>query len=76
MKCISKETSSTKITAKYSLIHGSYWMAFGATYNFVTVYLLAKNYSSSAIGIIMAITNILSAILQPLIASYADHEGF
>ena len=29
MKCISIETSSTKITAKYSLIHGSYWMAFG-----------------------------------------------
>ena len=74
MKCISIETSSTKITAKYSLIHGSYWMAFGATYNFVTVYLLAKNYSSSAVGIIMAITNILSAILQPLVASYADQE--
>lgn len=72
MKYISKVNPSSRITAKYSFIHGSYWMAFGATYNFVTVYLLAKNYSSSAIGIIMAITNILSAILQPVVASYAD----
>lgn len=74
MKYISKVNPSSRITAKYSFIHGSYWMAFGATYNFVTVYLLAKNYSSSAIGIIMAITNILSAILQPVVASYADQE--
>jgi len=74
MKYIIKRKPSSRITAKYSFIHGSYWMAFGATYNFVTVYLLAKNYSSSSIGIIMAITNILSAVLQPVVASYADQE--
>lgn len=74
MKHIDPTTSSSKITARYSLIHGSYWMAFGATYNFVTVYLLAKNYSSSSIGIIMALTNILSAVLQPVVATYADEE--
>lgn len=74
MRHIKNGTPSGTITARYSYIHGSYWMAFGATYNFVTVYLLSKNYSSSTIGIIMAFTNILSAILQPIVASHADEE--
>lgn len=74
MKNTDTKTSFSKITTRYSLIHGTYWMAFGASYNFVTVYLLAKNFSSSAIGLIMALTNVLSAFLQPIVASYADKE--
>ena len=61
-----------KINIKYSLVHSAYWMVFGATYNFVTVYLLSKNFSSQNIGIIMALTNIFSAILQPYVAGIAD----
>ena len=60
------------MTARYALIHGSYWMVFGATYNFITVYLLAKSYESQEIGLILAFTNIFSAILQPAVASLAD----
>jgi len=59
-------------TLRYSFVHGSYWMAFGASYNFVTVYLLAKSFTSYEIGIIMALTNVFSAILQPLAASFSE----
>ena len=62
------------MTARYALIHGSYWMVFGATYNFITVYLLSKNFVSHEIGLILAFTNIFSAILQPLVAGYADRS--
>lgn len=69
-----KATVSGRMTARYSLIHGSYWMVFGATYNFITVYLLSKNYESHQIGLILAFTNIFSAILQPVVAGYADRS--
>ncbi len=67
-------TSSTLRTMniKYALVHGGYWMVFGATYNFVTVYLLSKNFESDQIGLILALTNIFSALLQPLVAGFAD----
>ncbi|MFH5837235.1 MFS transporter [Proteiniclasticum sp. C24MP] len=65
---------TTKLTARYALIHGAYWMVFGATYNFITVYLLSKNFESHQIGLILAFTNIFSAILQPLVAGYADRS--
>lgn len=63
-----------KMTTKYSFVHGSYWMVFGATYNFVTVYLLSKNFTSQNIGIIVALTNIFSTILQPYVAGIADRS--
>ena len=47
-------------------------MAFGASYNFVTVYLLAKSFTSYEIGIIMALTNVFSALLQPMAASFSE----
>lgn len=67
-----KTKAASSMTARYALIHGSYWMVFGATYNFITVYLLSKNFQSHQIGLILAFTNIFSAILQPVIAGYAD----
>lgn len=67
-----KTATASSMTSRYALIHGSYWMVFGATYNFITVYLLSKNFESHQIGLILAFTNIFSAILQPVIAGYAD----
>lgn len=72
MKISNPRFKISSVTSRYALIHGSYWMAFGASYNFVTVYLLSKQYTSPQIGIIMALTNVFSAILQPYVASSAD----
>lgn len=67
-------TLHKKMTLKYSFVHGTYWMVFGATYNFVTVYLLSKNFTSQNIGIIVALTNIFSTLLQPYVAGMADRS--
>lgn len=56
----------------YSCIHGTYWMFFGVVSSFASVFLLARGYSNSEIGIILAAANILAVILQPLIADLAD----
>lgn len=62
----------TLLNFDYSCIHGTYWMFFGVVSSFASVFLLARGYSNSEIGIILAAANILAVILQPLIADLAD----
>lgn len=70
------EQNSKKIaTAKYSYLHGIYWMCFCIIFSFSSVYLLAKGFSNSSIGIILGIAGIISAIMQPTIASIADRSN-
>lgn len=60
------------LTARYGLIHGSYWMAYAAVSGYVSLYLLDLGFSSGEIGILVALAGLLSALCQPLAASYAD----
>ena len=62
----------TLLNFYYSCIHGTYWMFFGVASSFASVFLLARGYSNSEIGIILAAANILAVVLQPLIADLAD----
>ena len=67
--------SSAKIknlTVFYSFIQGLYWMNFAAIMSYSGYYLLSKGFSNTEIGVIIAIAGILSAVLQPALASYAD----
>lgn len=56
----------------YILINATYFASFAAIHAFAAVFLLDKGYNSLQIGFILAIANIISAILQPLIAGMAD----
>lgn len=47
-------------------------MYFGAICNFASVFLLARGYSNSEIGITLAVSNVLAVVLQPVIADLAD----
>jgi len=67
-----KKNLSRILTSRYAFVQSSYWMAFCAVYNFATVYLLANSFSPKEVGIILATTNIFAAILQPVVAGYAD----
>ena len=58
----------------YSAIQGSYWMYYGVIISFSSVFLLAKDYSNSEIGIILAVSNILAVILQPVLADIIDRS--
>ncbi|MEF9922236.1 MAG: MFS transporter, partial [Anaerovoracaceae bacterium] len=60
------------LNVEYATIHGAYWMYYGVICCFASVFLLAKDYSNSSIGIILAVGNIVAVILQPLIADFAD----
>lgn len=60
------------LTVGFSFIQGFYWMSFAAIMGFSSLYLLDNGFSNTEIGIIIAISGIISAVLQPLLASYAD----
>lgn len=64
---------SKNLTVFYAFIQGLYWMNFAAIMGYSGYYLLAKDFSNTEIGIIIAVAGIISAILQPVLASYADH---
>lgn len=62
------------LNIEYASIHASYWMFYGVISSFSSVFLLARGYSNSEIGMILAIANILAVILQPLTADLADRS--
>lgn len=57
---------------EYACIQGTYWMIYGVIGSFASVFLLAKGYSNSEIGIVLAAANIAAVVLQPVIADIAD----
>lgn len=59
-------------TVKYTLIQGSYWGCYCAIVTFSSVYLLAQGFSNAQIGLIISLSGVLSAILQPVISGMAD----
>ena len=63
------------LTARYGLIHGTYWMLYASIAAYVSLYLLELGFSNGAIGILIALAGLLSALLQPMAASYADREN-
>ena len=69
---ISRETKILNI--EYSSVFGAYWMIYAIIGSFAAVFMLAKGYSNSQIGITMAAANILGVILQPLIADFTDRS--
>lgn len=66
---------SPNLTLRYSFIQGFYWMNFSAIMGFASLYLLDSGFSNTEIGMIMAVAGIISAILQPIIAGYADYPS-
>ncbi len=73
---MSKQAGNTFIapTARYSVIQGSFWMSFCIIFAYVSVFLLSKGFSNSQIGIIVAVSGVISALLQPIVADVADRS--
>lgn len=59
---------------EFACIHGTYWMVYGVISSFASVFLLARGYSNSEIGIILAVANIVAVVLQPFAADLADRS--
>ena len=66
------KVKTPNLTFVYSFIQGFYWMNFSAVMGFASLYLLDSGFTNTEIGMIMAVAGIISAVLQPMIAGYAD----
>lgn len=60
------------LSVRYGTIQGCYWMGSSALMGYASVYLLEKGFTNTQIGLLTAVGCILSAVLQPALASYAD----
>jgi Major Facilitator Superfamily. len=62
-------------TSRYSMAQALYWTSYCMMVGFAAVYLLAKHYNNSEIGVILAIVNILAMFLQPAMAAFIDRTS-
>lgn len=62
-------------TFAYACIQGFFWMCYAAIMGFVSMYLLDAGCSNSRVGVIIAGAGLVSALVQPMIAGYADKPG-
>lgn len=62
-------------TARYAAINIFYFAGYCAIHAYASVFLLSKGFSNSTIGIILAIANITSVLIQPVIAGIIDKAG-
>ena len=63
-------------TIRYTVLNAAYFAAFCTVHAYAAVYLLSKGFSNTEVGILLAVANILSAVLQPVVAGVIDGPGF
>jgi PPP family 3-phenylpropionic acid transporter len=68
------EKFQRQVNTEYAALQGTYWMSYCMVLSFASVFLLARGYSNSEIGVIMAASNVLALIIQPLTAELADRS--
>ena len=57
------------------LLQAIYWMAFCSVQSYAAVYLSSLGYGSASIGLIVAISALVSAGVQPLLGSWVDEHN-
>lgn len=60
------------LTARYACLHASYWFFYCCLYGFAAVFLEAEGFLPSEVGIVLALSAILSGLLSPVVASFLD----
>ena len=63
-------------TARYALIQGLYWAVFCLMVGFASAFLLDKGFTNGQIGLILGLSYLLSAVLQPVIGALFSRHGF
>lgn len=67
--------SSKLLTLKYAFLQSTYWISQCVIGSFATVFLRAKDFSNTQIGIILSLGLVLAIILQLIIGSFADKNN-
>jgi PPP family 3-phenylpropionic acid transporter len=63
---------SRQLTIKYAFLQSTYWISECVIYSFAAVFLHYKNFDNTHIGLVLSLSAILSILLQPIIAAFAD----
>lgn len=68
---------SNNKTLHFTAINVAYFAAYSSAHAYAAVFLLDRGFSNTAIGLILALANVLSVILQPATAGLIDkYEAF
>ena len=67
---------SVNWTVRYTLLNVAYFAAFCTVHAYAAVFLYANGFNNTEVGVLLALANIVSAILQPVIAGVIDKGGF
>ena len=63
------------LTLNYVTIQIGMWAMYAPLMGYTSVFLLAKGFSNTEVGIISGLGCIISAVLQAMVSSYADREN-
>jgi len=63
-----------KVNLQFTAVQSAYWMSFLPIGGFSVVLLQSRNFSSSEIGILLAMQSVASVAAQPLISSFAGRH--
>ena len=63
-----------RLNIDYAAIQVCYWCCYLIAGNYISVYMLGKGYPNTTIGIVAAVGNIVSLILQAMISSFVDNR--
>ncbi len=63
-------------TLRYTLLNVAYFAAFCTIHAYAAVYLLSKGFTNTEVGVLLAVANIVSAIVQPVVAGIIDKQGY
>ncbi|MCR5649908.1 MAG: MFS transporter [Lachnospiraceae bacterium] len=61
-------------TLKYAVLNIAYFAAFCTVHAYAAVFLLDRGFTNTQIGILLALANVISAVIQPVIAGIIDRQ--
>ncbi len=62
-------------TARYAVINATYFMGFCGVHAYASIFMLERGFTNSRIGLLLALANVFSVVMQPIIAGLIDRPG-
>lgn len=62
-------------TARYAVINATYFMGFCGVHAYASIFMLERGFTNSQIGLMLALANVFSVVIQPVIAGLIDRPG-
>lgn len=73
MKIMENSVSKGKFwTTRYAVINTAYFMGFCGVHAYASIFMLERGFTNSQIGILIALANILSVLIQPVPAGLCE----